>query len=113
MKAVFAYIQKHRLTEVTLALHKLEGLSGMTVLDARGFGRPGKSEDLDKVPEDVADFTSNVKIEILCPDALAKDVIETIRAKAHTGLRGDGTVYAFKIEKAVRISTGDTGEAAI
>lgn len=105
MKKIEAFIKAHRLDDVTRAMHHVEGLGGMTVTDARGFGR-GASDgpnEMHKV----------VRIEVFCTAELAPDVVGTIESAAHTGLRGDGKVYVIPVEDAVRISTGEHGDAAL
>lgn len=111
MKKVEAFIKTHRLDEVTLALHKVAGLTGMTVTDARGFGR--SATDGPSGGETFGDYVPIVRIEVFCSDVLAPNVTETIERAAHTGLRGDGKVYTIPVEEAVRISTGERGEAAV
>lgn len=113
MKKISAYIKPHRLSAVTLALHQVAGLSGMSVSNMRGFGRGRAKEAPHRIREDLVDFIASVKIEIVCHDDLVEEVVETIRREAHTGLRGDGKIYVAPIEDAVRISTGERGEAAV
>lgn len=107
MKKIEAFIKTHRLDDVSLALHHVEGLSGMTVTDARGFGR-GKNPD-----RDPNEFHKIARIEVFCSDALAGTVIATIEKAAHTGLRGDGKIYVIPVENAVRISSGERGESTL
>lgn len=107
MKKIEAFIKAHRLDDVSLALHHVEHLGGMTVTDARGFGRGRPSSHS---PED---FHKIVRIEVFCPDELASTIVETIENAAHTGLRGDGKIYVVPVDEAVRISTGERGEAAM
>ena len=113
MKEIKAYIKQHKLSEVTLALHQVEGLSGMSVLDARGFGRGRAKDSPDRITEELVGFIPCVRLEITCSDDLVDPVIATIQQAAHTGLRGDGKIYVSPVEAAVRISTGEQGEAAI
>lgn len=113
MKEIKAYIKPHKLSSVTLALHKVEGLTGMSVTDVRGFGRGRAKDSPDRIIEDVVGFIPCVKLEIICEDHLAEAVVSTVQQTAHTGLRGDGKIYVSAMEKAVRISTGERGEAAI
>lgn len=113
MKAISTYIKPHKLSAVTLALHQVAGLSGMSVCDARGFGRGRAKDAPHRIREDLVDFIPSVKIEIVCPDELVDEIVETIRREAHTGLRGDGIIYVAPLEDAVRISTGERGNAAI
>ena len=113
MKEIKAYIKPHKLAEVTLALHKVKGLTGMSVVDVRGFGR-GRAKDAPRrIVEDLVDFVPHVKIEIVCLDELVEKIVSVIEKTAHTGLRGDGKIYVSEIETALRISTGETGVSAV
>ena len=113
MKEIKAYIQPHKLSEVTLALHKIGGLSGMSVIDVRGFGRGRANGSVHRIVEDLLEYMPRVKIEILCHDELIEVVVSTIEQAAHTGLRGDGKIYVTPVETAVRINTGERDEAAV
>ena len=113
MKQIQAYIQPHKLAAVTRALHHVEGLTGASVLDVRGFGR-GRAKDVPhRITEDLVDYVPHVKIEAVVEDAVVEEVVEAIRREAHTGLRGDGKIYVSPVEDAVRISTGERGDAAV
>jgi len=109
MKQVIAYIKPLKLSETTLALHKIEGLTGMTTIDCKGYGRGGAKSSA----EGLVDYVPHVKLEIACADDKVEDIISTIQRSAHTGLRGDGKIYVLTVESAVRISTGERGDAAI
>jgi len=113
MKKIEAFIKKHRLDEVASALHHVKGLSGMTLTDARGFGRGRGASEAHPTPEMIRGFIDIVHIGVFCPDTLADEVLATIERAAHTGLRGDGKAYLLPVEQAVRISTGERGEAAV
>ncbi len=112
MKQVIAYIKKLKLSNVTLALHKVEGLTGMSVGDVRGFGRGRGKDAAHRIVEDLVDYVPHMRIEIVCADDLVGQVVEVIQRTAHTGLRGDGKIYVIPVEEAVRISTGERGELA-
>jgi len=113
MKKIIAYIKPHKLSKVSLALHGIEELTGMTVMDVRGFGR-GKAEDVHtSKTEDLLDFIPHVKIEIICRDTLVDELVTIIEKTAHTGLRGDGKIYISDVHDAVRIQTGERGELAV
>lgn len=107
MKKIEAFIKTHRLDDVTLALHHVEGLTGMTVSDARGFGRARSSAHH---PDD---FHQVIRVEVFCIDTLVDTVVQTIERAGHTGLRGDGKVYVLPVEQAVRVGSGERGEAAV
>jgi nitrogen regulatory protein P-II 1 len=114
MKAIIAYIKPHKLCAVTLALHRIQGLTGMTVSEVQGFGRGRMGNHSCEGADGKSDFSPHSKIEIYCPDELVDDIVESIRTAAHTGLRGDGKIYVNAgVENAVRISTGDSGGVAV
>lgn len=113
MKHIIAYIKPHKLSKVTLALHKIEGLTGMSVLDVRGFGRTKAKDEPHRIVEDLIDYVPHVKIEIFCKEELLKKIITTIQSEAYTGLRGDGKIYVNTVDDAIRISTGEKGKDAI
>jgi nitrogen regulatory protein P-II 1 len=113
MKEIKAYIKPHKVSKVTLALQKIEGLTGMSVSKVRGFGRGRAKHAPDKVTEGLIDYIERVKIEIVCGDDLVEEVVSAIERAARTGLRGDGKIYVSEIETAVRISTGERGESAV
>jgi nitrogen regulatory protein PII len=104
MKEIKAYIKPHKLVDVTLALRKVKGFTGMTVIDVRGFGHSIDS---------VSDFIPHIKIEILCRDEVADEIISTIEKSAHTGLSGDGLIYVSDVKSAVRIRTGERDENVV
>lgn len=111
MKHIIAYIKPHKLSEVTLALHKVDGLTGMTVLEVKGFGC-GWQEKV-SLEDQLYDFVPHIKIEIFCVDELANEIMYTIERAAHTGLRGDGKIYLCEMQEAVRISSGERGKNAV
>jgi nitrogen regulatory protein PII len=111
MKDIRAYIKNSRLNHVCMALHAVQGVSGMTALDARGFGRPREHDH--EQADDAFDFHPCTRIEIVCDDESVEEIISTIRSSAHTGLRGDGKIFVFSVEQAVRISTGERGDEVI
>jgi len=113
MKHIIAYIKPHQLSKVTLGLHKIEGLTGISVLDIRGFGRTKVKDETHKIVEDLVDYIPHVKIEIFCKDSLVEQIVDTIKTAAHTGLRGDGKIYITAVYDAIRISTGERGGSAV
>ncbi len=107
MKQVIAYIKTHKIEDVSLALHRVPGFPGMSVLDARGVG---SSRDMPETGEDYSyRFRERAKLEISCPDDLVEPIISVITQSAHTGLHGDGKIYVLAVEEAVRIRTGERG----
>ncbi len=113
MKEIKAYIKPHKLTDVALALHEVEGLTGMTVVDVRGFGKGKAKNKPEVIMDDLVGYLRYIKIEIVCRADLAERIVSTIERSAHTGLKGDGKIYISNVATAVRISTGERGEAAV
>jgi nitrogen regulatory protein P-II 1 len=112
MKKIEAIIKPFKLDDVKEALHEI-GLQGMTVTDVRGFGRQKGHTELYRGAEYVVDFLPKVKIEIVTTDALASRAVEAIQAAAQSGRIGDGKIFIYAIEDAIRIRTGETGDDAI
>lgn len=113
MKQVKAFIKPHKLDAVALALHRVHGVTGLSVSDIKGFGRGRGHQSPKQSEEEIAGFIDHIKIELVCLDAFVEQVVEAIETSAHTGLRGDGKIYVSPIETAVRISTGERGEKAV
>ncbi len=112
MKKIEAIIKPFKLDEVKEALHEV-GLSGITVTEAKGFGRQKGHTELYRGAEYVVDFLPKVKIEIVLSDALVERAVEAIQIAAKTGRIGDGKIFISNIEEAIRIRTGETGDDAI
>ena len=112
MKKIEAIIKPFKLDEVKEALHDL-GLAGMTVVEAKGFGRQKGHTELYRGAEYVVDFLPKVKIEIVMDDQLVERAIEAIQKAAETGRIGDGKIFISSVEEVVRIRTGERGSDAI
>jgi nitrogen regulatory protein P-II 1 len=112
MKKVEAVIKPFKLDEVKEALHEI-GIQGITVTEAKGFGRQKGHTELYRGAEYVVDFLPKVKIEVVMDDALVERAIEAIQQAAHTGRIGDGKIFVTPIEDAIRIRTGERGNDAI
>ena len=110
MKKIEAVIKPFKLDEVKEALQEL-GVQGMTVLEAKGYGRQKGHTELYRGAEYVVDFLPKIKIEVVCPDDFA-EAIEAIRTAARTGRIGDGKIFVYSID-AIRIRTGETGDDAV
>ena len=110
---ITAFIKRHKLDAVTLALHDIIDLSGASVSEVRGFGRGRAKDAPDKILYDALDYLPRVRLEIACSDDIVEDVVAAIEQNARTGLRGDGKIYVSEIGQAIRISTGERGSAAI
>jgi nitrogen regulatory protein P-II 1 len=113
MKRIEAYVKSHRLIEVVEGLHTIEGLTGVSVHDIKGFGRVRGDSEHVRIVDNTINWEPHVKLEIFCRDELAEAVVAAILTGAHTGLRGDGKVYVSPVEDAVRISTGERGAKAV
>jgi len=112
MKKIEAIIKPFKLDEVKEALHEM-GLQGITVLEAKGFGRQKGHTELYRGAEYVVDFLPKVKLEIVLEDNLVERAIEAIQQAARTGRIGDGKIFVTTVEQAIRIRTGETGAEAI
>ncbi len=112
MKKVEAIIKPFKLDEVKEALHEI-GIQGITVTEAKGFGRQKGHTELYRGAEYVVDFLPKVKIEVVLEDHLVDRAVEAIQQAAHTGRIGDGKIFVVPIEEAVRIRTGERGSDAI
>ena len=112
MKLVTAIVKPFKLDEVREALAEL-GVNGLTVTEVKGFGRQKGHTELYRGAESVVDFLPKVKIEAAVPDDLLEQCLEAIQKSARTGKIGDGKIFVFDIEQAIRIRTGETGDAAV
>ena len=112
MKKIEAIIKPFKLDDVKNDLGQL-GIQGMTVTEAKGFGRTGGKKEVYRGSAYVVDFVPKVKIEIVVPDALTTQVIDAIEKSGKTGRIGDGKIFVLPIEEAIRIRTGERGEEAV
>ena len=112
MKKIEAIIKPFKLDEVKEALHEI-GLQGITVIEAKGFGRQKGHTELYRGAEYVVDFLPKVKIELVLDETLVEQAIEAIQQAAQTGRIGDGKIFVTTVEEAVRVRTGERGTAAI
>jgi len=112
VKKVEAVIKPFKLDEVKEALHEV-GVSGITVTEAKGFGRQKGHTELYRGAEYVVDFLPKVKLEVVVDDGLVERVVEAIAAAAITGRIGDGKIFVSPVEEALRIRTGERGLDAI
>lgn len=112
MKKIEAIIKPFKLDDVKEALHEV-GVSGITVTEAKGFGRQKGHTELYRGAEYVVDFLPKVKLEVVVDDAMAPRVVEAIAAAAQTGRIGDGKIFVIPVESALRIRTGEKDSDAI
>ncbi len=112
MKFVSAIIKPFKLDEVREALSAI-GVQGITVTEVKGFGRQKGHTELYRGAEYVVDFLPKVKLEVAIDDNLLDQVVEAIEKSAATGKIGDGKIFIFNLEQAIRIRTGETGVEAL
>ena len=112
MKKIEAIIKPFKLDEVKEALQEV-GLQGITVTEAKGFGRQKGHTELYRGAEYVVDFLPKVKIEVVVSDENLTAAVEAIRKAAQTGRIGDGKIFVSSIDEAIRIRTGETGSDAV
>ena len=112
MKLIMAIIKPFKLEEVREALTPL-GVEGMTVSEVKGFGRQKGQAEIYRGVEYTVNFLPKVKIEIGVDDDIAEQVVEAITNAAQTGKIGDGKVFVYNLDKAVRIRTGETNSEAL
>ena len=112
MKKIEAIIKPFKLDEVKEALHDV-GLQGITVVEAKGFGRQKGHTELYRGAEYVVDFLPKLKLEIVLSDDQLDGALDAIQQAARTGRIGDGKIFVTDVEEAIRIRTGETGREAI
>ena len=109
MKRIEAIIQPHKLDEVKDALHGI-GVEGITITDVRGHGRQKGHTEIYRGNEYKVDLIPKVKLDMIVPDARAKQIVEAIVVAARSGKIGDGKIFVSTIEEAIRIRNGEEGE---
>jgi len=112
MKKVEAVIKPFKLDEVKEALQDI-GVQGMTVVEAKGYGRQKGHSELYRGAEYVIDFLPKIKLEVVVPDDMVAGVVEAIQTAARTGKIGDGKIFVTEVLEVIRIRTGETGPSAV
>ena len=112
MKLVTVVIKPFKLEDVREALSSI-GIQGLTVTEVKGFGRQKGHTELYRGAEYVVDFLPKLKIEAVVADDILEQAIEAIRKAAYTGKIGDGKIFVYEVEQAIRIRTGEMGEDAV
>ncbi len=112
MKKIEAIIKPFKLDEVKEALQEV-GVQGITVIEAKGFGRQKGHTELYRGAEYIVDFLPKVKLEVVVTDALLAKAVDAIKSAAQTGRIGDGKIFVTSVEQVIRIRTGETGADAI
>lgn len=112
MKKIEAMVRPSRVDEVKEALHGI-GVQGMTVIEAKGFGRQKGQSELYRGTEYTVDFVPKVKIEVVVSDAQEEEAVRAVLESAKTGKIGDGKIFVSDIKTAYRIRTGESGNEAL
>ena len=112
MKKIEAIIKPFKLSAVKEALHEIN-LSGMTIIDVKGFGRQRGQDGLDKEQDYSDEFHAKIKIEIIVQDNIVEKAMESIKNAAYSGKIGDGKIFVSNIEQVMRIRTGEKGSDAV
>ncbi len=112
MKKIEAIIKPFKLDDVKEALHEA-GVQGLTVTEAKGFGRQKGHTELYRGAEYVVDFLPKLKVEVVVPEARVEAVVEAIETAARTGRIGDGKIFVSPVDMVLRIRTGETDENAL
>ena len=112
MKKIESIIKPFKLDEVKEALHEI-GIKGITVTEAKGFGRQKGHTELYRGAEYVVDFLPKVKVEVVLEEELVERAVEAIQQAAHTGRIGDGKIFVTTVDEAIRIRTGERGADAL
>jgi nitrogen regulatory protein P-II 1 len=112
MKKIEAIIKPFKLDEVKDALHEV-GIKGITVTEAKGFGRQKGHTELYRGAEYVVDFLPKVKVEVVLDEDLVERAVEAIQQAAQTGRIGDGKIFVSSVDEAIRIRTGERGADAV
>ena len=112
MKKIEAIIKPFKLSEVRDALHEA-GVSGMTVAEVKGFGRQKGHVEIYRGSEYTVDFLPKIKLELVLPDGSVEAAVAAIVKAAKTGKIGDGKIFVFNVEEAIRIRTEEKGEEAV
>lgn len=111
MKMVIAFVQPFMAGDVLHALHQVSGVTGATFTDVRGFGRDRHTDAA--LPEALFGAAAKVRVEVMVRDEYEDAVVRAIHGAARTGKRGDGKIYVAPVTRALRIATGEEGEAAV
>ncbi len=112
MKKIEAIIKPFKLDEIRDALEGI-GIRGMTISEVKGFGRQKGHAELYRGAEYTVDYVPKIKIEMVVPDNTVSDVVNVLETKGKTGRIGDGKIFIYAVEEAVRIRTGQRGEQAV
>ncbi|MBI5021762.1 MAG: P-II family nitrogen regulator [Ignavibacteriales bacterium] len=113
MKEIKAIIRPFKLDDVITALHRIEGLPGVTISKIKGFGKSKAKDSKDAIREGLHDYVEKIKIELVVHDEMVDEVVSVIQKYSHTGNTGDGKIFIINIEDVIKIRTNERGEKAI
>ena len=113
MKEIKAIIRPFKLDDVVTALHKIEGLPGLTVSEIKGFGKSKAKNSKDSIREGLHDYVGRSKLELVVHNDIVDEVVDAIQKIAHTGNPGDGKIFVIEVANTIRIRTNERGEKAI
>lgn len=112
MKKIEAIVKPFKLDDIKEALNEI-GIQGMTISEVKGYGRQKGHKEIYRGAEYVVDFIPKIKIELVVDATVCDQVVDKIRGAANTGKIGDGKIFVFPVEEAIRVRTGETGVNAI
>ena len=112
MNKVEAIIKPFKLDEVKSALNEI-GVTGMTISESRGFGRQRGHKEIYRGTEYQVEFIPKIRVDVVVEEAMTDEVVKAIQTTAHTGNVGDGKIFIWPLETAIRIRTGESGTEAI
>ncbi len=112
MKKIEAIIKPFKVDDIKEALNEI-GIKGMTLTEVKGYGRQKGHKEIYRGAEYVVDFIPKVRIEVVVDDAMASQVVDTIREAANSGKIGDGKIFVIPVEEVIRVRTGETGPDAV
>lgn len=113
MKEIKAIIRPFKCDDVITALHKIEGLPGITISEIKGIGKHKDNVKEDVIREGLHDFAKKVKLELVVHNDMVDEVVDTLQAIAHTGNTGDGKIFVSEVKDVIKIRTNERGEIAI
>ena len=113
MKEITAIVQPFQLAAIVTALEDIPDLPGITVFEVQGFGRRRAEGAQDSLDDEGVLYAKKMQLELVVPDRLVELVMRTIQTRAHTGTPGDGKIFVHSLDDALRIRTGERGEAAL
>lgn len=113
MKRIVAFIKPNMLTDVIQALHEVSDFPGAAISEVKGIGRGISDHVKESNHEPFHGMPHSVRLESICVDDMADEIVKAIETNAHTGLPDDGKIYVSSVEEAIRIRTGERGDAAV